>query len=352
MNAFCTFASAAESSQSIRMLGSIDSHYSITMLLEKDGQKLSGSYRHNSAGKPLKLLGSVDDSGNVALQEFGPKGNKTGSFKGHFIEGVRIVGLWSKTKKNDSPLPFLVALDGNPNALAGGKDGIIITERIKKISKSKDFFLNVKFSLPIVAVNMLDNTKAATHLQASLAPKQIYNDEVAELVANPKRENLWRVADTTYKIIYNRNYLLAGDFTVSEYAARPVPSAFTEHRLISTKTGLRIKLTDAFLGESVSKLKSLLKEQMTKEEAKSLKKFQSDSAAENKIWKEELAEGHDISDCLTNFQVDDTGVTFFHDWRFPGPDLSVEPEGRYFFSWQQLKPFIRKDGPFGFGLRK
>ena len=50
---------------------------------------------------------------------------------------------------------------------------------------------------------------------------------------------------------------------------------------------------------------------------------------------------------LNDFGVDDRGVTFRYNYGFPHVSRALEPEGRYFFSYDQLKPFIRKDGALG-----
>ena len=45
---------------------------------------------------------------------------------------------------------------------------------------------------------------------------------------------------------------------------------------------------------------------------------------------------------LDKFSVSDKGITFWYDYGFPHVILALQPEGRYFFSWAELKPFIRR----------
>ncbi|MEP6847432.1 MAG: hypothetical protein ABI999_01160 [Acidobacteriota bacterium] len=42
--------------------------------------------------------------------------------------------------------------------------------------------------------------------------------------------------------------------------------------------------------------------------------------------------------------MSDTGITILYDYQFPHVALAVQPDGRYFFTWQQLKPFIKQGG--------
>jgi hypothetical protein len=50
---------------------------------------------------------------------------------------------------------------------------------------------------------------------------------------------------------------------------------------------------------------------------------------------------------LENFEVGARGITFLYDAGFPHVIKALEPEGRYFFTYSQLKTFIRPDGPLG-----
>jgi hypothetical protein len=50
------------------------------------------------------------------------------------------------------------------------------------------------------------------------------------------------------------------------------------------------------------------------------------------------------SDQVEKFSVSNRGVTFLYDYGFPHVSLALQPEGRYFFSWAELKPFL---APYG-----
>jgi hypothetical protein len=50
---------------------------------------------------------------------------------------------------------------------------------------------------------------------------------------------------------------------------------------------------------------------------------------------------------LDQFVVSDAGLTFLYDAGFPHVIQAIEPEGEYFFSYAQLAPHIRRDGPLG-----
>ena len=54
---------------------------------------------------------------------------------------------------------------------------------------------------------------------------------------------------------------------------------------------------------------------------------------------------------LDNFSVSSKGVTFLYDAGYPHAIQAFEPVGRYFFSFAELKGFIKPDGPLGQFIR-
>lgn len=50
---------------------------------------------------------------------------------------------------------------------------------------------------------------------------------------------------------------------------------------------------------------------------------------------------------LTHFRVDENGVTFVYDYGFVHAVRSLEPDGKFRFSWARVKPYVRKKGPLG-----
>ncbi|HYJ45883.1 MAG TPA: hypothetical protein VEV81_04655, partial [Pyrinomonadaceae bacterium] len=54
---------------------------------------------------------------------------------------------------------------------------------------------------------------------------------------------------------------------------------------------------------------------------------------------------------LDDFSVGARGITFLYDAGFPHVVQALEPVGRYFFSYAQLKPYIKRDGPLALFIR-
>ena len=50
---------------------------------------------------------------------------------------------------------------------------------------------------------------------------------------------------------------------------------------------------------------------------------------------------------LDEFSVSDKGVTFLYDAGFPHASRALQPAGEYFFSYAELLPYIKRNGPLG-----
>ena len=50
---------------------------------------------------------------------------------------------------------------------------------------------------------------------------------------------------------------------------------------------------------------------------------------------------------LDEFSVNDQGVTFLYDAGFPHAIRALQPDGENFFSYAELRPYIKRNGPLG-----
>ena len=54
---------------------------------------------------------------------------------------------------------------------------------------------------------------------------------------------------------------------------------------------------------------------------------------------------------LDDFSVGAKGITFLYDAGLPHVIKAFEPEGRYFFSYSELTPYLNRTGPLGQFIR-
>src|SRR6185503_18040476 len=143
------------------------------------------------------------------------------------------------------------------------------------------------------------------------------------------------------------NYIL--DITFTQDGSAAYPDMQTRHFAINLKNGTVIKAADAFMYDKLPALANLVR---TKFQAE-LKQILTD-LAESKSDAEDIRVAKEAQEALEfklsdidDFSIGDKGVTFLYDAGYPHAIQAFEPEGRYFFSYAELKPFIRRDGPLG-----
>jgi len=86
--------------------GAIDANR-IQLTLNREGDKLSGTYFYQKIGSDISLKGSINAQGDFTLQEFDSGGKQTGEFKGKWTEpaslpGASLEGTWAKPNSKET----------------------------------------------------------------------------------------------------------------------------------------------------------------------------------------------------------------------------------------------------------
>lgn len=102
--------------------GTIDNKHRIRVRLTRKGERLTGSYSYSKVGKPLQVQGTLDEEGNLSLDEFDAAGKRTGTFNGKYEEDKVIRGSWSAAT-GDRVLPFRVEEAAPPKRKSGDARG-------------------------------------------------------------------------------------------------------------------------------------------------------------------------------------------------------------------------------------
>ena len=77
----------------------------IEIALTRDGNNLLGTYKYEKVGKDLKLIGTIDATGNFTLQETDQADGKTGEWKGVWKETdgrATLTGKWKSPKGGET----------------------------------------------------------------------------------------------------------------------------------------------------------------------------------------------------------------------------------------------------------
>lgn len=85
--------------------GTIQNKYEYVVKLTANNGKIKGKYLYKNKGTEINLAGTIDESGNLELEELSDKGVKNGLFIGT-VEGNKIEGTWSKPGQ-DKDYPFV-----------------------------------------------------------------------------------------------------------------------------------------------------------------------------------------------------------------------------------------------------
>jgi hypothetical protein len=160
------------------------------------------------------------------------------------------------------------------------------------------------------------------------------------------REDAW-LEEFSYKVNHNANYLL--DITFSQSGSGAYPDEQDKHFLINLHNGNVVTASDAFVKDKFGALTAMVDHKLKlelKEILESLRESKSDPEDIRMASEAQEPLEFKVED-LDNFSVSAKGVTFLYDAGYPHVIQALEPNGKYFFSYAELKPYIKRDGPLG-----
>lgn len=147
--------------------------------------------------------------------------------------------------------------------------------------------------------------------------------------------------EADYEVGYNQNDILSIALTMSGSAA--YPSGHTKHVVVDLKTGARSRPAEVFT--KLSGLLKMVRKAKDNEVAQTMtdiKKDPANSDLEPEVLFTEAAGYSPLK--LDDFSVDKTGATFYYDYGFRHVVKALQPAGEFRFTWQQLKPYIKRGG--------
>jgi hypothetical protein len=224
-------------------------------------------------------------------------------------------------------------------------DRVIVQPRTIVIVRSgkiaRDFPAKRRATIRFPVISGLADARVLRQVQTILQIKNVFETSVAEY-----RENNW-LEEFDYKVNYNKNHIL--DLTFSQSGSGAYPDSQNKHFAINLKTGTIIKAADAFVPNKLVSVADLVKAKFQAELAQILKDL-----AESKSDPEDIRIAKEAQDALEfkisdidDFSIGDKGITFLYDAGYPHAIQAFEPKGEYFFSYSELRAYIKRDGPLG-----
>ncbi len=193
-------------------------------------------------------------------------------------------------------------------------------------------------TMPVAAKKKLENT---------ISYWRVFETSLKENLT----ESDW-LSDLYYKVNYNKNGIL--DIALTQEGSSAYPDSLTKELVIDLKTGEQVKFDDAFKADSRTAFAELVNKKLQAETAAIIKRVDKgefgDTASEkeaNEAVKEQLKGLEFTGESFDEYSVNDKGATIIYDAGFPHVIQAAQPDGQYFFTWAQLKPFIRADSLLG-----
>jgi hypothetical protein len=180
------------------------------------------------------------------------------------------------------------------------------------------------------------SSKATLNLRRAISYWTVFKTNLKETLT----EDFW-LTSLYYKINYNDRRIL--DISLFQEGVGAYPWTNQKNIVINLETGKPVKLCEIFYESSLNSLLSKVRKSFNAEVSQAIKN--------RKGWDGSFADSKYQMKDLNNFSITNKGITFNYDYNFPFAILADEPEGKFFFTFAQLKPFIRRDGLLGRFIR-
>jgi hypothetical protein len=235
--------------------GSIGTALDLQMKLMREGDKLTGSYLYQKIGTKIDLRGTIDQNGNVTLDEFDSAGKQTGVFKGIWTQDsegtIEIKGDWTKPN-SDKKTAF--SLRQEPIEFSNGAE--VVSKYIRE--KNKKLKYEVDAAYPQLTGSTDPNYEKFNRATRALITRKVSDfkqemtpsaeDAETPETANPAlEESTSSDINIRYAIVLAKDDLFSTEFTVSSYSAGAAhPNSYTEVVNFDLKNGKQLKLADLF----------------------------------------------------------------------------------------------------------
>lgn len=185
--------------------------------------------------------------------------------------------------------------------------------------------------------------KASTLALSKKIENAISYEKAANIsIKDEMGENQW-LEIASYKVDYNKNGIL--EITLSAEGMAAYPSSFDATVVVDLRTGNRDRAVDVFTNLAALAAKGRKAQQAEIKKANAdYKKNPETADYDASMYFDEAKFA--IKE-LDDFAFSDKGVTFIYDYGFAHVVEALQPEGRYFFTWAEMKPFIKSGGLFG-----
>jgi hypothetical protein len=224
-----------------------------------------------------------------------------------------------------------------PKPMRRESDRVVVTPRKIVLTRggeiARQFPEKRRATVIYPLVSGLNDPAALRRVRAILSLKNVFGSSLAEY-----RDDNW-LEEFDYQVNHNQNHILDITFTQSGSAA--YPDVQSRHFAINLKTGATLTASEVFVADKMVTLAALVDTRLQAEIQELMIEAKKEESGDSII--EALQQQKFEVKQLDDFSVGTTGITFLYDAGFPHVIRALQPNGEYFFSYADLKPFIKRD---------
>ena len=192
-------------------------------------------------------------------------------------------------------------------------------------------------------VSGLEDPVVLGKVQDAIGLKAVFGQSLEEM--RQEFQTYWWLSEISYKVNYNQNGLLDLTFTRSGLGA--YPSFQDVHVVVDLRTGKRLTAADLFKPDALPQVVALVNAALESRVQTRIAELRSDGVEAVPQLKQASFQPEDLG----QFSVSDRGITFFYEYELPHAIKAMEPSGRFFFTYDQLQPYLQPEGALALVLR-
>lgn len=229
---------------------------------------------------------------------------------------------------------FAAALIAVFSTLASAQS-VTITKKTVTYNRPKpiaDFKKTFTIAFPVV--------KAATPALSRKIANAIGPISVLSISLKEEMGEFQWLESTDFEVRYNDRGVICVSQTMEGTAA--YPTSTTRTVVVDARTGLAVKPSSVFT--NIPGLVAMIKKDQKAEIAASIEEIKKEPDYQEPD-PAHLFEYADFTAAnLEGFAVTKDGVTFSYNYGFPHVIRALEPSGTFMYTWDQIKPFIKRGG--------
>jgi hypothetical protein len=205
----------------------------------------------------------------------------------------------------------------------------------KRPRPQQDFKKTFTITRPVIRAS---TPAVSRKIESALSYQRVFKFSIKDELGSIQ----W-LEDASYDVGYNADNILSVGLTIEGTGA--YPSSSTEFVVVDTRNGAVQTPTMVFTDLGV--LAAIVRRDQKKEVDKSIVEIRKDPDFRDPD-PSTLFDGTNFTIAnLKRFSIDEQGVVFHYEYGFPHAIQAIQPTGEFFYSWTNIKKYIKRGGLLG-----